>query len=368
MKAARQQSQELQQTHQYINSILSADPKKEPPKPSPSAHVKVSPIKDMKTRFSEPPAPPPQQPLPEKPDGQPSLRRSETERPIGSISPVRDSKISSLADALSSARKEIEAQSVRMRDLEILLGEERRAREDAEERANRLERQSLQDRELPEPILVNGDSHPSESESQSEQEENTVLENGSASPPHIPDVATARLQQRLDSMMAEMNEMKQQMERYRQRAEDAEAESATHRKTLAEMVEKIREDDAKASKVAKRRSRGESELVAEASSPALDGSEEGDDSEEGEITIINEKDIGDGAGALLRRVGMSNGRAASHEDSAGLPKDAHALAVRSPNRNDLAMSHGAPAVSILTVVALGVAVMAYLNSYPRVER
>jgi hypothetical protein len=82
IKAAKQQSQELQQTHQYINAILTADPKRESARASPIDPTKISPIKDnsLKARFSDPPAPPPQQPLPAKPDAASSLRRSDTER------------------------------------------------------------------------------------------------------------------------------------------------------------------------------------------------------------------------------------------------------------------------------------------------
>ncbi|KAF2476488.1 uncharacterized protein BDR25DRAFT_66396 [Lindgomyces ingoldianus] len=375
IKTARQQSHELQQTHHYINSILSMDPKKEAAKPSPNNHVKVSPIKDLKTRFSEPPAPPPQQPLPEKPNThQPSLRRSDTERPKSTSSPVRSdshSQISSLAQELTSAKKEIESQSARLRNLETLLSEERRAREDAEERAKRFERESPRDREVAEPTLaqVIEETPEPESGTQPERAEGTGLENGSASP-SIADIATSRLQQRLESMVSEMNEMKQQMENYRIRAETAEAESATHRKTLAEMVEKIRQDDAKrATKEAKRRSQSDSDPGLESTSSRMDGPDEADNSEEGEITIINEKDIDeDGAGALLRRVAQ-NGEPGSSQDpaSAGLVKATHALATQLPNRTDTLTASG-PVVSLFTVVALGVAVMAWLNAYPKVER
>jgi hypothetical protein len=282
------------------------------------------------------------------------------------MSPVRsETNISSLANALTSAKKEIEAQSMRVRDLEALLTEERRAREQAEERANKLERESPKEREVPDPTVAEGDNHvPPKTDS----EEETKLQNGSASS-NMADVATARLQLRLDTMLSDMDEMKQQIETYRRRAEDAEAESAMHRKSLAEMVEKIREDDArKASKAAKRQSRSDSDLSKPSSSPTIDGSEEEDDAEEGEITIINEKDMeGDSPGALLRRV-VQNGRATSHQDMVDSTKLSPALATRQSSRNDLAVAHGAPAVSILTVVALGVAVMAYLNSYPKIER
>lgn len=360
IKTARQQSQDLQQTHHYINAILSSDPKKELTKASPINPVKISPIKEMnlKARFSDPPAPPPQQPLPEKPDAHSVLKRTDTERPKSNGSPVRsDSQMSTLTDALQTAKKEIETQSVRLRDLEAMLSEERRAREDAEERANRLERE----RDVAEPTVANGDIHKPEADVESEDSE-TIIANGSASP-STADVATSRLQQRLDSMMSEMNEMKVQMERYRERAETAEAD----RKSLAEMIENIRQDNAKkASKEAKRRSRSDSEFAREAATTKTDGTGEEEEAEEGEITIINEDIEEDGAGALLRRA-VQNGQPTEHEVVADPTKSSQALATR-PNRNDLALVHGAPAVSILTVVALGVAVMAWLNNYPKVER
>ncbi|PSN70432.1 hypothetical protein BS50DRAFT_312426 [Corynespora cassiicola Philippines] len=361
IKAAKLQSQELQQAHSYINSILTSDPKKDPSRSSPINQIKISPIKDIKGRFSEPPAPPPQQPLPEKPDAARSLKRSDTEKPKGDASPVRqDAQMSTLKEALSSAKRELEAQGSRLRDLEAMLSEERRAREDAEERANRLERETQKDREVAEPALANGDLHEPQAASQPEQDEEAQPEDSTAAP-NMADVATSRLQQRLESMLAEMNEMKQQMEKYRERAETAEAD----RKSLAEMIENIRQDNAK--RADRRRSRSNSDLDSEAVSISVDGSEEAADAEEGEIMIIKEKDVEeDGAGAILRRAGVQNGRPVEGQEAIDPAKASHALATR--NRNEVALVHGAPAMSIITVVAFGVAVMAWLNSYPKVER
>ncbi|KAF2275945.1 uncharacterized protein EI97DRAFT_378179 [Westerdykella ornata] len=362
IKAARQQSQDLQQTQHYITAMLTAEPKKESSKHS----VKFSPVKDIKNRFSEPPAPPPQQPLPEKPDG-PSLRRSDTERPVGSSSPSRtNSRIASLAEELSSARKEIEAQSLRVRDLEALLSEERRAREDAEERANRLERESFKDRQ--QPADDKNDEELNASTSTSRPDEVDQTKDGTSSP-NIVDVATSRLQLRLETMMAEMNEMKQQMEIYRKRAEEAEADSAVHRRSLAEMIEKIRQEDAKkAARIAQRKARSAEDR--DSASPTLeDEGEEWEDPEEGEIPIMNGKDLDiESPGGLLYRVGLQPGRHDKQDASETLTRAANSLATRQPSHNDLVLTHGAPAISILTVVALGVAVMAWLNSYPKVER
>ncbi|KAL1796833.1 hypothetical protein ACET3X_005373 [Alternaria dauci] len=361
IKAAKQQSQDLQQTHQYINAILSADTKKEPAKASPINQVRISPIKDgsIKARFSDPPAPPPQQPLPEKPDVASSLRRSDTERPK-TASPVRsDAQLSTLTEALTSAKKEIETQGMRLRDLETLLNEERRAREDAEERAARLERETNKDHGDAETVV--GDDETEEPEAADAQhEELTGSENGSTSPTSAEDT-TARLQQRLELMMSEMNEMKQQMERYRERAETAEAD----RKTLAEMIENLREDNAKiASKESQRRSRSNSASTRTTAKTLVDGSD--GEAEEGEIMIIKEKDLDeDGPEVSLPTKREQNGHAVGLNGSKTAVKSNSLVA----HRPDLgSMYYGGPVGAMVTVVAIGVAVMAILNQYPKAER
>lgn len=360
MKAAKQQSHELQQAHQYINAILSTEPKKEPAKQSPANSVRISPIKDinLKARFSEPPAPPPQQPLPEKPNAASSLKRSDTERPK-TASPVRsDAQMSTLTEALNSAKKEIETQSLRLRDLESLLTEERRAREDAEERANRLERESIKEPEHPAETHEEADAT---DETAIEEIDNDGLENGSASPAAD---TTARLQHRLETMMLEMTEMKQQMERYRERAEAAE----TDRKSLMEMIENIRKDNAKSSsESSRRRGRSGGNQAREVRGSGIDGHEDDNEAEEGEIVIIKDRNVDeDGAGTLSRRASQQNG----HTADAGAKessKPPNALSIQRHSSADL-MYHGGPVGAIVTVVAIGVAVMAMLNQYPKAER
>src|SRR4051794_32059301 len=92
LNLAKQQSQDLARSKQCLEAILSGDirdlrsDRDKVPRPSP---VRSKP--DLKNHFSEPPAPPPQQPLPEKPDVakaladpviQPLLLRAETTRPL----------------------------------------------------------------------------------------------------------------------------------------------------------------------------------------------------------------------------------------------------------------------------------------------
>ncbi|KAA8614761.1 FHA domain [Pyrenophora tritici-repentis] len=362
IKAAKQQSQDLQQTHQYINAILTADTKKELTKTSPINQVRISPIKDnsLKARFSDPPAPPPQQPLPEKPDAASSLKRSDTERQK-TASPVRsDAQLSSLTEALTNAKKEIESQGMRLRDLETLLNEERRAREDAEERAARLERETNKDHGDAETVVGDNDAEEAEAAGP-EHEELTGSDNGSV-PSDSTEDTTARLQQRLELMMSEMNEMKQQMERYRERAETAE----TDRKSLAEMIEKIRKDNAKtASNGTRRRSRSDSasEKISAQSGMNLGDSHE---SEEGEIVIIKEKDLDeDGPEASAPEPSRQNGHHVQHKDSKQ-SRNAESLVAQRLDRNP--MYYGGPVGAMVAVVAIGVAVMTMLNQYPKAER
>jgi hypothetical protein len=267
--------------------------------------------------------------------------------------------VSSLNEALTSAKKEIESQGIRLRDLETLLNEERRAREDAEERATRLERETSKEQEDAEAVMGDDETHETEA-SEPEQEKLTGSENGSAS--SSADDSTARLQQRLELMMSEMNEMKRQMERYRERAETAEAD----RKTLAEMIENIRKDNAKtASKEARRRSRSNSASVRSSMKAGIDVAD-GHEAEEGEITIIREKDVDeDGPDTSFPETSHQNGHTVEQNGS-NAAEESDSLVAQRPGRD--AMYFGGPVGAMVTVVAIGVAVMAMLNQYPKAER
>src|SRR6266566_5815157 len=107
MRTARLQSQDLALTQQFLNALLSKDDIKneqkhegaDPAKPHVVNGNGLSFRSDPKARFSDPPAPPPQQPLPEKPDvarphgaDVPALKRGSAERPKSlpsNASPIR---------------------------------------------------------------------------------------------------------------------------------------------------------------------------------------------------------------------------------------------------------------------------------------
>ena len=156
MKLAMQQSQDLARARKCIEAMLGGEGRpieKEAKKNSEKA--RPSPIKpktDLKAQFSEPPAPPPQAPLPEKPDVaraladpliQPLLRRTDTAKPsAASSSPTRtdhSSDILRLCEELKLAKGELNSQAERMKRLETQLERERSARASAEERAQQLE-------------------------------------------------------------------------------------------------------------------------------------------------------------------------------------------------------------------------------------
>ncbi|KAI9688972.1 MAG: hypothetical protein M1822_000709 [Bathelium mastoideum] len=383
LKQAKQQSQDLQRTGQYVEAVLHSEPKKEEPKVPPPI-MKASPIKtDLKTHFSEPPAPPPQQPLPEKPDTapalpdsivQPILKRSNTERPRTpsvSNSPTRNDtslQIFNLVEALTTAKKEIDSQSVRLKDLEEMLAQEKLARESAEERAQRLEIESRKDSaDVSEPAseLIDGteDATNSEIEISGTPAETAAVES-----------STNRLQERIDLMVAEMNELKMQMDNYKQRAESAEAESAKDRQTLAEMVEKIRKEDAN-------RVTQTSESLANGSAKSHKKSDSGSSSGDsvpkyanGALTITRPPASKIWRGdEILRNAGVENGKPISAEQLAAL-ENAMAIALREGKLETRArgrsdhLTQSAPYISMVSVVLLGVGMVAYLNSWQKGER
>lgn len=262
MRNARLQAQDLGRTNQFVHTLLTKDDLKDLEKPEALEHPKPMPVvngmgapfrADPKARFSDPPAPPPQQPLPEKPDV-PSLKRGPTERPKSGPpnSPVRPdnlSQIVQLTEALNNAKRDIDSQTARMRELEEMLQKERIAREEAEELAKRLEESAT--------VHMNGSVIPGEVEPSVEvtevsEDQQTVAdvpetETADETTPAV-DAAqetAAALQSRIDLMETQMREMKEQMEEWKQRCETVESERDADRKTLAEMVVQLRAEEAR---------------------------------------------------------------------------------------------------------------------------
>ncbi|KAI5298783.1 hypothetical protein KEM56_003778, partial [Ascosphaera pollenicola] len=295
MREAKVQSQELSQTQDFITSLLSmpaakpSPPEKPPPNNSNHGNANNSNNKNsiktnsprsqtshpskMVSKFGRisdtPPAPPPSQPLPEKPRimgngtfepsvtqpppiAAPSTREQNDTQDLAlnnlALSAARNDSdmFATLIESLSTARKELDAQGARVKELEALVQQERSAREVAEEKVKNLEElqrkaaegsstsansESSDAKEAAAHICANGDDkRPADFDSVSSTEESASLQEQN------------ELKRRLDSLLSEMDDMKRKVSQYKETAEKAEADAQESRKSLAEMIETLRRE------------------------------------------------------------------------------------------------------------------------------
>ncbi|KAI1104020.1 hypothetical protein F4804DRAFT_308404 [Jackrogersella minutella] len=379
MRTQRLQSQDLGRTNQFVQGLLTKDDIKDSEKPDAAEQPKsqiingngISFRSDNKTRFSDPPAPPPQQPLPEKPDV-PSLKRGITERPKQpnnqNMSPIRQdgntSQILQLTEALNSAKREIESQSSRMRDLEETLQKERQARELAEELARRLEEASA--------IKVNGAPVKSETqetaleaafelpldETPSPSADNMIDDAGKTAPQaEAIEASATHLHAQIESMVLEMKDLRQQLDAFKQRAETAEAERDADRKSLVEMALQIRRDTEAREATAREKALSESRAVEKSSKASTTPK-------------------GSSARPRTPSPGSTRDQSTPGElgDNPTLSR-ANTITPQSASSNllprDQAFANSIPYASMFGVVIIGMSLMAYINgwqSQPRLER
>jgi hypothetical protein len=318
-----------------------------------------------------------------------SCKRIEVKNPRSiNVSPVKpdfsSSQILSLVDALTSAKREIDSQGIRVLHLEDLLRQERKARENAEERARQLLERSRslnrdhasnieedtfnpppEDKASTSADQANGFNHDDGEDAEGAHSPSTKAPasnqpfNASASSQDTKDVeaSTARLQARLDLMVRDMDEMKLQIESYKTRAEAAESE----RTSLAEMVQRIRATNASVtSNGLAIRSRG-----AEMASGTTDPSAHANGSAHPQAPVD------DGTAPKFPSQTQSDAKAESAPSVAEMLQLQQALtatlAQRSAASGDT-LRQSAPYASMLGVVLLGVGIMAYLNGWQNVER
>lgn len=355
-----QQSQDLARARQSIEVLLGGkveSPTKEVKSGSEKSN-RPSPIKsktDLRAHFSEPPAPPPSAPLPEKPDVaraladpiiQPILRRTDTAKPASAdASPTRrdhSSDILRLCEELKLAKGQLTNQSERMKSLEDELAQERTARESAEERAQRLEQGERKDsgRE----VSVDDSTETAESVQKDAIDE-----------------AAPHLQIQLDRLRATMDEMKQQMENYRQRAEQAESERDEVRQTLAEMVEQKRKENAEQTDT---RSPSKSRRSTPKSSPRPD-----DKLTEVNGHAISPAPLSPTSDILLERAGVEDGQPITPEQAKILTQFLTSE-VLNPSRGAESplLYHGRPIASAAAVIFVGFMMMTWMNGWPKIER
>lgn len=353
MRSSRLQSQDLLRTGQFVGALLTKQDIKElekleanePSKPHVNGNLLSSFPTNGKTRFSEPPAPPPQQPLPEKPDvarnGEvPSLKRGPTERPKAQKETT--SQVAQLAEDLKNTKKELDSQNARMRDLEEMLQKERSRRELAEELAKRLETAAAKATET----KTDG--------KELDEAFNPPTETARSVTTSVqPDVAVA-LQSRLDGLMTEMLGLKQQLKEYKDRAEKAEEERDSTRKSLSEMVIQIREEQA-----ARKAAQDEAQSLRKRWS-SKPGAANGSASQ-----VAAARDTAATSGNTESKVSAADPPSLSRSSTVTPAKASGQLAHRH------AVAQTLPYASMISVVVLGVGLMAYLNGWqpePRLQR
>ncbi|CAI7598376.1 unnamed protein product [Penicillium manginii] len=380
LKQAKQQSQDLRQTDDFLTAIRQPGyaEKERLNKPSPlegnpsrqlNGRPKM-PRVDSFSRFSDPPAPPPQQPLPEKPDAPPRsgsesfspLKRSDTDKAksMSTSSPVsrESSQILSLIEALSIAKREIDTQGTRIKELEDLLREEKTARESAEDKAKKLE--------TPTPAEEEIKTEKAHQEALEEglfvkQEQDGVNSTGEpngtilcSEVPSLPENKEAefsakahaeQLQRRLDTMAGEMEEMRKQMASFRERAETAEDETVQSRKSLAEMIETLRQERIE-------------KAAATATEVKTDGSNDDPTKSIFDHSILTENGVAE-IGTPAQN--FDPGSVKSQEE------DPTSNVTTSLQRRQY-LEEASPYASIFGVVLLGVGLMAYLNGWQKLDK
>lgn len=264
----------------------------------------------------------------------------------------------SLVEALSSAKKELNSQGARVKHLEDMLRQERSAREGAEERARRLE-QSASFKPTSDVEQVPSHNHALELGSPELSIETTSVQTNmreaTREGPLMNGVLSSEevLQSRLSQMLAEMDTMKQEMKKFQQRAEDAEADATSTKESLAEMIKRLRKENEDASGADQEEaSPGGDHLQASTKSRKL-----GYDGAVLSLTQSRSKNHSN----------MPNGHLRT---SPRLPENLERV-VASVLRTDSdgrLLAQSAPYASMLGVVLIGVGLMAYLNSWQKLEK
>lgn len=374
MRQAKSQTQNLRQTDDFLGVFMKPgyiEKEREKTKHSQPEFGSARQVNgrpkmprvDSFSRFSDPPAPPPQQPLPEKPaalsrngaDAISPLKRSDTEKPKPPVttSPAsrESSQILSLIEALSSTKKELESQGARVKELETLLLHERTARESAEEKARRLE---VQTDKHGQPSEVAGAFEPPSGTDQAaiaERQLDKIVDTGDSSNVDngITDaiLVNGQVQQptedKFQNMVKRMEEMQEQVVAFKDRAQKAEDETVQTRKSLAEMIETLRRERA-----------GTVEPVEKSVAHGLDSAKVS-----GLVPSCQEH--------LSTAKESPIGHSLVSSQTTETDRDGAAFATQQQQKQSL-VEQSSPYASMLGVVLLGVGLMAYLNGWQKVER
>ncbi|KAK4990248.1 hypothetical protein LTR66_006860 [Elasticomyces elasticus] len=384
LKLAQRQSQEICRAQQYIDSLFANDPKQAKEElntksfSSSEKPTRPSPVKTKAAHFSDPPAPPPQQPLPEKPDVAkaladpiiaPLLRRSDTARPqLGSTnaSPTRmmndyGSQLIILTEELKSAKDRISSQDVRVKTLEDELKQERNERERAEERAMKAETSRKDSVESK--ILDPGDVADDTMGTTSSESDRSPTDSASSVQSMPTDADSTKLLEEVERLKTQMAEMNKFMDQYRQRAEKAEADCKEAKQSLLDMIE-----DKRRQKVDSVRSRSRSASDSKQQTRGHPGSEQESTGLNGHaVTPVSDSPT------LLKRAGVEVGQPITEEQVAALQRLlTGSRPLQTPEKGGREQSllayQGRPFAIALLVVVIGYASMTYGNAWEKAVR
>jgi hypothetical protein len=342
-----------------------------------------SPSKDSsaKPRFCNPPNPPPQAPLPEKPNSITSgsfLKRSDTERQnlANGITthPTRADSTSHneflrLTEALEVSRRDLDIQKKKLREMEDLLVQERVRRENAETKAKKLEMEQQSEKEagIKKPLMVNvakaeAAQLSKDGESTTPIEEEVSSEIGVKSKAKEPadETTTQKLQQRMDALLAEFRQVKESAEHWKREKEQAEKERDEERKerlSLVEMVEKMRKEEReRVERVQRKELRRKERKLDDTQSSAVNSTEP---VEEDEAQVATGVETPNGTGSPRRLSFLGNG----HIPGPLLNEVKSGGVVHSSR-----VVQAAPYISAMSVVLVGVVVMTLINRMSKGEK
>jgi len=248
-------------------------------------------------------------------------------------------------------------QGARLRDLEEMLQKERQAREMAEELAKRLELQT--EAKVNGVSKTNGEGSiieeafepPTEAVDVGEEPVPELVTKDVVDPSAISE-STTLLEKKLETMLVEMQGLRQEMETFKRRAETAETERDADRKSLAEMVERIRSDESARRSSSTERARSPS--APEAPAHLMNGI-----SDALKVAVNSAKG------------GLANGTTTISANGKQEPgQSAVGTLARTPGSREVVLYNTTPYASMLGVVLIGMGLMAYLNGWqpPKVDR
>lgn len=353
------------------------------PLPPPAKHITVIPEIEKSEDDRKPPVHDISPPSPVSPPLKRSPKNTLTEPP---------QHLFSLVAQLRDARLELEAKSLRVKDLEDLLRREREAREMAEAQLQvaahmptdelRTDNpENMDENDIPDDVSIAGSDITvldSKDHGQSKESDKQSTAAAAAAAANAATEAAAMWQKKLEEMMAQLKAAQAEIETYKKRWKAAEEEGKQTKRTLMEMVAKLRADEEKRQKEMKETSvqterkntdgspRGKPVTVSCGVQAEL-GQDEGNEGEvfPGAIANATVKAVN---GPLATGGGKHMQNRHRDTNQQQQLQNLSTEIVKKAGEKRSMVKESMPYVSIVGVVVLGVSIMAILNNWQKGER